>query len=127
MAYCRGMEVRSTAGILVKDIVLDFVKFPVWWYSTGTKKAALFAWDEIRGWLARLSLVILFRNLLKPMYGDSTKSGRAISLVMRLIVFVVKLGIMVVWTGIVVGLLVVWLALPVVILWFFVRALGGGV
>ncbi len=121
------MEVRSTAGSLIKDIVFDFVKFPVWWYTAGTKKAAVFAWGEIRDWLARLSLVILFRNLLKPMYGDYTKSGRAISLVIRLVMFVVKFAIMVVWTGIVVGLLVLWLALPVIVLWFFARSLGGGV
>lgn len=119
------MKVPSAAGYLIKDIVFDFVRFPVWWYTVGVERAATFAWSELRGWLQRLSLVILFRNLLKPMYGDYSRSGRAISLVLRLFMFVVKFVTMIVWALIVAALFLAWILLPIGIVWLFLRALNG--
>lgn len=119
------MKAPSTASVLARDLVLDVVRFPLWWYTTGVARAARFAWGEVREWSQRLSLVILFRNLLKPMYGDYSRSGRIISLFLRLLVFAVKLVVMVIWIGAVTVLFLVWLAVPIGVGWLFVRSLGG--
>ncbi|MBI3115036.1 MAG: hypothetical protein HYZ09_00910 [Candidatus Kerfeldbacteria bacterium] len=119
------MQARSTAGYLLKDLLFDFAKFPVWWYSAGLVQAARFAWGEIAAWARRLSLVILFRNVLKPMYGDYSKSGRAISLVLRLVVFGFRVVVMVLWSAVVIGLLALWIALPVGTGFLFARSLVG--
>lgn len=119
------MKARSTAMVLVRDIVFDFVKFPVWWYSAGLASAGRFTGAEIRNWAQRLSLVILLRNLFKPMYGDYTRTGKAISFFLRLFMFAVKFVVMVVWTVVVVSLFVVWCVLPAGLLWLFIRALSG--
>lgn len=118
------MQAHSTAGTLVRDVVLDVVRFPLWWYSVGAVRAARYAWGEVRAALQRLSLVILFRNLLKPMFGDTTRSGRAISLFMRLVTFVFKLALMVVWVAFVGILFVAWFAAPVGFIALALQALG---
>lgn len=122
----RGMQAGGSAFALVQDIVFDFIRFPLWWYTEGVRRAARFAWSEIRGWAQRLSLIILVRNMFKPMYGDYTRTGRAISLFLRLIIFVVKVVMMVIWVGVVLLLFIAWLALPPVLVTLFIRALVGG-
>lgn len=118
------MQVHSTAGTLVRDVGLDVVRFPLWWYSVGAARAARFAWGELRAALQRLSLPILFRSLLKPMFGDTTRSGRAISLFMRLVTFIFKVALMAVWVVIVATLFVAWFAAPVGFAALALQALG---
>lgn len=119
------MKARSTAAELVRDIVLDFAKFPVWWYTTGVTSAAKFAGTEIREWGRRLSLIILLRNFFKPMYGDYSRSGRAISFFLRLFMFIVKGAVMIVWVTVVIGLFALWCVLPAGLIWLAFRALAG--
>lgn len=89
--------VFKTTKYMFKELILDVIYFPVWWYTKGLKKAGVFFMDEVADWANRLSLKILFKNMLKPMYGDYSRSGRIISFFMRIIVFGFKLVLMVIW------------------------------
>lgn len=119
------MQAPSAVGTLMRDVVLDVVRFPFWWYTVGLARAARFAWGEVRAWGKRLSLIILFRNMFKPMFGDTSRSGRAISIFMRLVTFVFRLAVMIVWSVFVLALVVVWIALPAGVIVLGLRALGG--
>lgn len=99
----------------MRDVLFDVVRFPWWWYTTGTENVARFVWLELLAIINRLSLPILFRNLLKPMYGDYSRSGRIISLFMRLMVFGYNLVGFAIWTVLLLVLLLLWLVvLPLV-------------
>ncbi len=83
---------------LVTDIVLDVVRFPVWWYTRGLVKA--FGWynDEVRYASDRLALLVLLKNMGRPMFGDYSKEGRLISLGVRFVQLIVSLILFVLWT-----------------------------
>ncbi len=107
----RGEVVR----FVLRDVLFDVVRFPFWWYTAGTKNVARFVWLELLAIVNRLSLPILWRNLLKPMYGDYSRSGRIISLFMRLIVFGYNLVGFAIWTVLLLTLLLLWLVvLPLI-------------
>lgn len=125
MAHLNQNIAWKTTKYILKEVLFDVVYFPVWWYTKGVKKAGLFFVNEVIDWSNRLSLRILFKNLLKPMYGDYSKSGRAISLVLRLIVFGVKLIVMVIWLVILLALFFLWLAVPVFIIYMIYLNLTG--
>lgn len=86
--------------------------FPIWWYTRGVKNILLLIGREIAGVAAMLSLKILFKNLLKPMYGDYSKSGRIISFFVRIVHFSVLLLATTVWIGTMIVLLGIWFLLP---------------
>ncbi|MFA5070695.1 MAG: hypothetical protein WC528_05450 [Patescibacteria group bacterium] len=115
----------KTTKYILKELVFDVVYFPVWWYTAGLKKAGLFFVNEVLSWSNRLSLKILFMNLLKPMYGDYSRSGRIISFFLRIIVFFYKLVLMVIWLAILLVLLLLWLVLPVFIVYMIILNLSG--
>lgn len=98
------------------DVVFDVVRFPFWWYTTGTANAARFVYQEFLSVMERLSIPILVRNLGKPMYGDYSKSGRIISFFVRIIVFVFRFIGLVIWTVVLFAGFLVWLGvLPFVV------------
>ena len=81
----------SSIRFVVKDIVLDVLLFPFWWYTTGAVQ--IFRWflNRIRRASRAGGLRIWFRNFFKPMYGDYSFEGRLISFGMRSVVSVWKL------------------------------------
>ena len=115
---------KSLRYVLI-EILLDFVYFPLWWYTRGLKKVALFCLEQIKNWGGRLSLRILFANLLKPMYSDYSKSGRIISLFLRIIVFGFKLILMVVWIIILLIIFFVYLLFPPFIIYQIILTFSG--
>ena len=115
---------KSLRYILV-EILLDFVYFPLWWYSRGLKKVALFFQRQVRDRAERLSLRILIANLFNPMYGDYSKSGRIISFFLRIIVFGFKMILMFIWTIILLIVLFIYLLLPPFIIYNIVLNIAG--
>lgn len=98
---------------VIRDVLFDVVRFPIWWYTTGMVQAGRFFLNEFQSVVDRLSIPILLRNLFKPMYGDYTKSGRIISFFMRIIVFFFRfIGLMILSVFLVAGFLLWLAALP---------------
>lgn len=110
---------------LLTALLFDVLRFPVWWYTTGTLRALQFLGREALFGLQNLSLVVLFKNLLQPMYGDYSRTGRAISLVLRLILFGVRLVLYLLWLVLLVIFVVLWLVLPAGTLYLFIRSIIG--
>lgn len=110
---------------IFRELIIDVLRFPVWWYSTGTVNVFRRIGHEIADWGARLSLRILLRNMFKPMYGDYTRSGRAISFFMRLMVFGAKSIVFVIWTVILSALGILWLVLPLAIVYLIYLNITG--
>lgn len=122
----RTESIAWRAGRFVfRDVLFDVVRFPLWWYTTGTANAARFVWNELLSVADRLSITILFRNLLKPMYGDYSRSGRIISLFMRLIVFAFRVVGLTLWTVALLAAFLLWLlVLPAVVYQIILHVLG---
>ncbi|MFA6392337.1 MAG: hypothetical protein WCW66_06385 [Patescibacteria group bacterium] len=99
------------------ELIGKLIYFPVWWYTTGTKKVLFFIGREIAGVANALGISILFKNLLKPMYGDYSKSGRIISFFMRIIQYVFLLISISIWSVLMALLFIVWLVLPIIVIY----------
>lgn len=107
----------SSLQFIAKDIIGDILYFPVWWYTVGLKKVYLGFWHQLISLINGFSLPILFRSILKPMYGDYTRSGRIISFFMRIIhVSVLTIGT-VIWSIILMILFLAWMVIPAFIVY----------
>ena len=109
--------------VLARDVFWPILTFPFWWYGAGLVSAVRFVLRELVVWSQRLSLRLLGRSMFKPMYGDYTKTGRAISLVLRLLIFVVRLAAFVLWMVVLVCIFAQYLTFPALTLWLFIRSL----
>jgi len=111
----------AAISFITKDIIGDILYFPLWWYSQGLKKTALGFWEQLKSMARGLALPVLARHLLKPMYGDYTRSGRVISFFMRIIQFaVLSVGVSI-WALILLVLLIAWIAAPALIVYMLIR------
>lgn len=107
----------SSLKFVFKDLIGDILYFPIWWYSGGTKKVALFCVNEIKEASRRLAIGILFSHLLKPMYGQYDLAGRVISLVFRMIQFVWHLLFLLIWMILIILIFFFWVGLPIITTW----------
>jgi hypothetical protein len=80
----------DTVFINMPDTKLQLILFPLWWYTTGIR--LLWQWVKKRfGYRLHGSGFTLFvRHLAEPLYGDYTRSGRLISLFLRLFLLLFK-------------------------------------
>ncbi len=95
---------------------LSILTFPVWWYTEGLVLAWRHMQSRFRYILRSTGLLIFLRNITQPLYGDTTRQGRIISIFIR----VVLLFFIFFWTVLRLGftfgtLLVHVLALPAAI------------
>ncbi|MFC1662679.1 hypothetical protein ACFL04_00750 [Patescibacteria group bacterium] len=120
----QNIFVKSSTFIF-RELIFDVVRFPWWWYTRGTMNAAFFISREMSDWANRLSLRILLRNMFKPMYGDYTRSGRAISFFIRVIMFFVKSIVFVLWSVLLIALLLLWLLVPLAIIYMIYLNITG--
>jgi hypothetical protein len=98
------------------SLLSELVYFPFWWYSRGLKKTIQFCKKEIKaGWRA-LALRILITNLPKPMWADYTKSGRVISIFIRLIHLCWRIFLMLGWVILILILFIGYIAAPILII-----------
>ena len=84
------MPSRGTAiaNVLVGDLLTSVVWFPVWWYSTGLRRVATFARNELRYRAEAYSFKIWIKSFFVPMYGQYDIAGRLISVFMRFVVLI---------------------------------------
>lgn len=114
---------KQGAQFLFTVLFFDVLRFPVWWYTTGLLRAFRFFGQEAAVGAESLSLILLFRNLLKPMYGDYTKTGRIISFFLRIILFAVRLVLYFLWLVLLLLFIVIWITLPPLTFYLFIRTL----
>lgn len=79
---------QSNPGIalirfLLLDVVLDVVRFPVWWYTSGLRRVGRWYGSSVWYGAQRLGIPTLARSLGKPMYGQRDWQSRLISVAVR--------------------------------------------
>jgi uncharacterized membrane protein len=63
------------------------------------------------------ALRIWLKSMFKPMFQDYTREGRVISFFMRVVLLVFKLLMMIVWAVFLGVIILIWLGLPIVVIW----------
>lgn len=111
----------STTKYFLKDVLLDFLAFPVWWYSRGLMLAAKRFLNQLKIGLLFTGLKIWLLNLFKPMYGDVTWEGRLISFFMRFIFLILRFILMFLWLVFSFAVFLLYLALPPFVLYMIYR------
>jgi hypothetical protein len=113
-----------TINIMLNSIILalfdqinNFFYWPVWWYSRGLLAAAKFCGKEITDQQERLGLSIWVKNIFTPMYGQYDIEGRIISFFVRLVQIIIRSILLLVWSLLLLGVFVVWIILPVFIIY----------
>jgi len=102
---------------IFKDIVFDILAWPVWWYTTGVLNSIKKMSATISQENQELSLSVWAKNLFTPMFGQSDWQGRIISFFMRLFQIIFRSIIFVLWILIAFIGFIVWLALPIAIIY----------
>lgn len=118
------MPLAQTIRFLISDFILELFEFPLWWYTVGLRNVLRLIFQSIRRVGVSLSLPILFRFLLTPMFGLRDWVSRIISFGVRIVHFFILFFISICWTLVLVVFLFVWLVLPIIVVYGFLFHLG---
>lgn len=99
------------------DIFWEVFYFPIWWYSRGLKKTALFCLQKIKGGWRALALSILLVNFFKPMYGQRGWPAYVLSLNAHFWQIIWRILAMILWLVFWLFVLIIWLVLPILTIW----------
>lgn len=114
--------VISSIKFIVVDIIGDFVYWPIWWYTAGLPDRLIWFEGQVKSIWKVLALGLWLKNFFVPMYGDRSILGRAISLVMRIVIlFGWKLVWFIVWTALSLALLLIWILLPPAVIYMIYK------
>ncbi len=107
---------------LLLESIVDIFYFPLWWYSKG----ALYALRKCIGLLKSgnesLAPSLWLLNLFVPMYGQFDFQGRIISFFVRLVQIIARLFGLLIWLLFCVILFLIWLVLPLAVLYGLIYA-----
>ena len=110
---------------VLKDVVLDLLLFPLFWYTTGLSRTLTWAGNSITGALRTLSLSVWIKNLFVPMYGQRDWQSRLISVFMRSVQIVFRLFGLAIWMLAVLLLVALYVLLPMGLVGFLLYHLLG--
>lgn len=110
----------QTFRAVLGGTIADFLYTPVWWYSRGLLRQFQGVWGSLGARYEALALDVWVKNIGTPMYGQYDISGRIISFVMRLAQIVGRLFVLVVWAALLLTWLMVWVLIPVGVLYLIV-------
>ena len=104
-------------------IVLDFLYFPVWWYSVGLVRTVgglgLFLREK---WII-IGAGVWLKNLFTPMYGQSDFTSRAISFFVRLVQIIFRFIAFIFFSLLALIALILWLIFPVAVVYSIINNL----
>ena len=90
---------------VLKDVLLDIVMFPVWWYSRGLLLCLRWSVATFQSYAKYFAVTLWMQNLFVPMFGQTDWQSRLISIFMRSVQIVGRsLALAMVTTGLVVAL-----------------------
>lgn len=76
--YCLHMQ-----PAVIREVLLDIVMFPVWWYSRGLILMMRWCSETLRGYARYLGIGVWMKNIFVPMFGQNDWQSRLISVFMR--------------------------------------------
>lgn len=104
---------------IVRDLTLDLLYFPIWWYSTGLMERVNGTSNLIAGTARSLQIGVWIKNIFVPMYGAYDWQSRIISVFMRSVQIVGRTIALFVWMIIAVTLFALYVFGPIAIVLFF--------
>ena len=111
----------STIKYFFAEVLIDFIKFPIWWYSAGLVTAAKRFSRHLKFGLQYTGLKVWLLSIFKPMFGETSFQGRLISFFMRLFLLIFRTISMVVWLIVSLVILIFWVTLPPFIIYMIIR------
>lgn len=109
----------------MNNFSLNLLTFPVWWYTIGLKQVWQRAKHEFHFGLQQTGLLIFIHHLREPLYGDYTRSGRIISLLLRLLLLMAKLALFLLRLLVIAALILGYvLILPVILMMIILQILA---
>lgn len=118
-----NVAVKSIKFILI-DIFADMGYFPIWWYTTGLKKAFLRMVSTIVQGNDELGVSVWIKNIFKPMFGQTDWQGRLISILMRIFQIIFRSILLVFWIIFALVVFFVWIILPIFLIFQIIYNLG---
>lgn len=119
------VKVTALFGRAVLAEVRDLISAPFWWYTGGVVWLFNVLLDSLKDHWQSSALGVWLKNILVPMYGQTSFSGRAISFFMRLVNIIFRSLGLFIWLLILVAIFLLWLLLPIATLYFLVWSLTG--
>ncbi len=119
-----SLKFINSKAALLASLVLNFLYFPIWWYSVGFFK---FVSNVFLFWQHQaysLAVLIWIKNIFVPMYGQADFAGRLISFGIRLVQIIFRGLALLVWLFFCLIAILVWLALPLLIIYLTAIQLG---
>ena len=107
----------STARFIGVDLIGDVLYYPVWWYTKGLINTARACVRSVAAQEERLGVSIWISNIFTPMFGQYDWEGRLISFFARVVQIIVRGVALLVWAVLILGLVIVWLLLPLLIVY----------
>lgn len=105
------------------DFLFDFVCFPLWWYTGGVKQVFLFSLQLFRDGNLRLAPGLWLKNIFVPMFGQHDLQGRLVSFFMRLVNFIGRSFVLLIWLIVCILVFCAWLILPLVVVYMFIQSM----
>ena len=99
-----------------KDLIGDFLYWPIWWYSKGLLNTIKLSLHSIKNQQEALGVNIWIKNIFTPMYGQYDWEGRLISFIIRLIQIIFRAILLVIWTILSLIPIVIWIVLPAIVI-----------
>lgn len=109
---------------LITEFFLDFIYFPVWWYTGGIMYALGVAKNLIAGANANLAPGMWLKNLFVPMFGQRDFQGRMVSVIMRFLNIILRSIALLLWVVIVLILVLAWVLMPLAVVYLLIISLA---
>ncbi|OGL66029.1 hypothetical protein A3B21_00680 [Candidatus Uhrbacteria bacterium RIFCSPLOWO2_01_FULL_47_24] len=103
----------QTLRTVLLDVVADFFYTPVWWYTRGLLKQMRAVSGSLAARQDALGISVWIKNISKPMYGQYDIAGRIISFFMRLAQIIGRSIVLIIWAGLLLIWLMIWVLIPV--------------
>jgi hypothetical protein len=104
---------------IVRDLTLDLLYFPIWWYSTGLMERVNGAGELISSASRSLQIGVWIRNIFVPMYGAYDWQSRIISVFMRTVQIIGRTIALFFWVVIAFVLFALYVFGPIALVLFF--------
>jgi hypothetical protein len=104
---------------IVRDITLDLLYFPLWWYSSGLMERVNATGEMISGSARSLQIGVWIRNIFTPMFGQYDWQSRLISVFMRCVQIVGRSIALCFWILVALFLFSLYVFGPIALVMFF--------
>ncbi len=111
--------------IVFRETIVDFLFFPVWWYTKGVFRIGKTIGRAIARRQRSLALGLWIANLFKPMYGQEDWQGKIISFFFRLLILFWRTILFFIWLACMAVVFFLYLLLPALAIYGIIANFNG--